>query len=428
MLRVEHYELRHTNTLAWLLDPIASHGMGHAFLDRFLQQILGTDAPLGSPLVEVRTELVLRAGDALVEDDDRPDEDVVSTKDRLDILVEGRARDGRPWAVAIEAKIDSQEGNAQLQRYDRALRRLLRQVEPMKCYLTLGTSETVSSPHWQQISWGEQVGNVLRETLAACADLDERVRDFLTDYRDLIQALSGQEDGGTNQVAALANRPDVAPALRVLNQRIKQKRVVHSWDAEPWAATYRRHKTALDACRHVVREKGAILVSDVITRLLAGTPGWERISEPSSKALRGRFVPRSWVDVDGIKTKDGQWNLFYQAEFRDSEDNSDIEIKLYVAPPGDPIMQKALMQRLFGTELALRPADSLRPRSDKLKNFVLGSGDSVKLYTQSIDWHEREDGTLSVDDQFDDAMQKFELAVVRHTKALRGLGGAAAAA
>ena len=62
--------------------------------------------------------------------------------------------------------------------------------------------------------------------------------------------------------------------------------------------------------------------------------------------------------MDGLKTGE-QWNLFYQAEFRKKQ--GDIEIKLCVAPPGDPAVQRALLQRLFGEKLQLRPADMLEP-------------------------------------------------------------------
>ncbi|WP_187271640.1 PDDEXK-like family protein [Massilia arenae] len=415
VLRVERYELRHTNTLAWLLDPCGSHGMGHSFLDCFLKLVLGADAPLASPLVEVRTELVLNARGALVEDDDPTGEDV-NTRDRLDILVEARNSDGRPWVLAIEAKIDSQEGKAQLERYDAALGRLFPEAEVVKCYLTLGPSETVSSQDWQPVYWGEQVGSALREALGRHDGLDQRVRDFLNDYQELINALSGQGVAGPGKAAELANNVDFAPALRVLNKRLKELVAVHSWDAVPWAGIYRQHKAALDACRRAVRERGAILVRDVIDQILDAT-AWEHLTTSSSKTLRVRFVPRSWAAVDGLNAGE-KWNLFYQAEFRKTQ--GDIEIKLYVAPPGDPTVQKALLQRLFGDTLQLRPADWLEPDPRELRNFVLGSGLSFKLYRQFVDWEEQWDGALSVT-QLDQVKKQFTEAVTRHTGALLGL-------
>jgi len=40
VLRVEDVEIRHSNVVAWLLDPQGSHGLGQVFLRRILSTIL----------------------------------------------------------------------------------------------------------------------------------------------------------------------------------------------------------------------------------------------------------------------------------------------------------------------------------------------------------------------------------------------------
>lgn len=40
VLRIEEAEIRHSNVMAWLLDPQESHGLGQAFLRRVLSTIL----------------------------------------------------------------------------------------------------------------------------------------------------------------------------------------------------------------------------------------------------------------------------------------------------------------------------------------------------------------------------------------------------
>lgn len=416
VLRVEQYEIRHTNTLAWLLDPDGSHGMGRVFLERFLRHIVGEVPAMDTSFVEVHTELVLRADGVFVENNRERGADRASSKDRLDILVEGRTSHGEKWAVAIEAKINSHEGDQQLARYDDALARQFPDVDIKKCYLTLDSDETVSSPHWQQIRWGEEVGKAVTEALEHCPPSDRRVGEFLSDYQDLIHSLSGQEDTKTLPVAELANRKEIAPVLRALNERIREMPAVYSWDG-PWAGIYRKHQAAFDACRDAVREQGAALVWGLIDKMLdTNAAEWKRISPADGKTLSVRFVPSIWAEVDVIQGPNDQWNLFYHAEFRKVQ--GDIEIKLYVAPPGDRVMQKALMQGLFGSEPALRPADLLQPTLSKLKNFMSGSGKTVKLYRQFISWKELQDGMLSVEDQFESAKKQFENAVKRHTAAL----------
>ena len=39
VLRYAEYEIRHSNVLAWLLDPGETHGVGRAFLDWFLGEV-----------------------------------------------------------------------------------------------------------------------------------------------------------------------------------------------------------------------------------------------------------------------------------------------------------------------------------------------------------------------------------------------------
>lgn len=430
VLRVEHYELRHTNTLAWLLDPEGSHGMKHAFLDSFLSKVLDEAAPRGSEFVEVHTELALRRDGTFVEvdndnDDDDTDDDKRSTRDRLDILVEGGRADGSRWAVAIEAKINSREGANQLARYDHALKKQFEGVEVTKCYLTLDASGTVSSGDWKRICWGQQVAESLGAVLPtpdSSPGIDPGVRAFLLDYLELINELSSR-DAGRVEVTAVANRDDVAPALRTLNKLIEDKGVVHSRDGE-WAKTYRKHKAAFDTCRSAVREQGAATVWGLIDKMLAAEQvdwSWKQIAE-DSKAMRVRFVPDSWDHFKGIglNAGDGSWNLFYHAEFRKQQ--NDIEIKLYVAPSGDREMQKGLMKRIFGEgKLALHPTYLLEPGLNFLANFVYGEAKSVKLYRQFIKWEEQPDGTYLLKEPFEQTLAKFKLAVTGHTEALRRL-------
>lgn len=40
VLRFEHGEIRHSNVLAWLMDPLDSHGLGDLFLRRWLMRDL----------------------------------------------------------------------------------------------------------------------------------------------------------------------------------------------------------------------------------------------------------------------------------------------------------------------------------------------------------------------------------------------------
>ena len=43
ILRITNNEIRHSNFLAWLLDPNQSHKLGDIFLKRFLREVFSSD-------------------------------------------------------------------------------------------------------------------------------------------------------------------------------------------------------------------------------------------------------------------------------------------------------------------------------------------------------------------------------------------------
>ena len=57
VLRYAEYEIRHSNVLAWLLDPGQTHGIGRAFLDWFLGKVNKSISDRGAQRVRVEREL-----------------------------------------------------------------------------------------------------------------------------------------------------------------------------------------------------------------------------------------------------------------------------------------------------------------------------------------------------------------------------------
>ena len=57
VLRYAEYEIRHSNVLAWLLDPGETHGVGRAFLAWFLGEVYESIAEPGEQRVRVEREL-----------------------------------------------------------------------------------------------------------------------------------------------------------------------------------------------------------------------------------------------------------------------------------------------------------------------------------------------------------------------------------
>lgn len=98
-LGVERSELPHSRFLACLLDPQGLHDQNELFLNSFLRDVIHEQAELSDlTKSEVRTEVPIWSG-------------------RLDVLI--ILPDGQ--MVALENKVDADEGDAQLERYRRWL-------------------------------------------------------------------------------------------------------------------------------------------------------------------------------------------------------------------------------------------------------------------------------------------------------------------
>lgn len=103
VLRVERAEIRHSNVLAWLLNPNENHGLGDRFLRRFLSRLLMENESVQVSLTPARVELMEFA-----------DTEVLREWNRIDIFVRSRKEN---WCLLIENKVGSRESPTQLKRY-----------------------------------------------------------------------------------------------------------------------------------------------------------------------------------------------------------------------------------------------------------------------------------------------------------------------
>jgi hypothetical protein len=128
VLDLQHSEVHHCRVLRWLLDPLAHHGLGAAFM-----RALST-----------RLDLHLACPERA-----RVDAEVPHARSRADVVI----RDAdNSWTVVIEAKINAAEGNLQAARLERDW------PEPAKLvFLTRRggcVPLTAAGPErWQALSW-----------------------------------------------------------------------------------------------------------------------------------------------------------------------------------------------------------------------------------------------------------------------------------
>lgn len=191
ILKLREHEIRHSNVLAWLLDPKGSHGIGDSFIKLFVSYVIRNNTDKGYNVM----------GWSYL---DYSDCEVIREKhwkdtgkaDSLDIMVRIRNSDGREHLIAIENKINSKEGNGQTQRYRENIEREC--PGAVKMYVYLNTSDEVpEDPEWSVLSYESiyrilghiknncrmkpEAGLIIKNYRKVCADImditDEALRE-----------------------------------------------------------------------------------------------------------------------------------------------------------------------------------------------------------------------------------------------------------
>ena len=116
VLGVDQYEIRHSNMLAWLLDPQGNHGFGESFLKNFLRLVFKErkkeNADIKFPVDE--NLLIYNLSNFKVEREVK----TISQKNRfMDIVLTGNINFQKKIKIVIENKIHAVEGKGQLKDY-----------------------------------------------------------------------------------------------------------------------------------------------------------------------------------------------------------------------------------------------------------------------------------------------------------------------
>lgn len=194
VLKISRMEIRHSNMLAWLLNPNENHGFGDAFLKAIIQVVVQNDDNgryniLETLLMDFYSFVVYREWK------------------NIDILL---VSDAEKFLIAIENKIDSHEHDDQLKKYREILATDYPDYRKMCLYLTPDGEEPSDTNHWDVLS-----------------------------YRDVVEALSDQR-------GAMELTPDVALIVENYLDVLRRDIVEDERLVEICNKIYAKHKKALD--------------------------------------------------------------------------------------------------------------------------------------------------------------------------------------
>ena len=153
VLKSAHHEIRHSNVLAWLLNPCESHMAGRKFFDAFVRK-----------LSESSTDSRFLVSTYLHDDVEiRVSTEVMG----IDILVEVPSA---KFVIALENKVWSKEHDSQLPRYRKTMESIYKDEDGWQrfyFYMTPdGDSSTDDPEHWNPVSY-QAVIEAVKETMTS---------------------------------------------------------------------------------------------------------------------------------------------------------------------------------------------------------------------------------------------------------------------
>lgn len=260
VLKISRMEIRHSNVLAWLLNPNENHGLGDAFLKAIVQIVVQNDDNgrynvLETLLIDFYSFVVYREWK------------------NIDILL---VSDVEKFLIAIENKIDSHEHDNQLKKYRETLATDYPDYRKMHLYLTPEGEEPSDTDFWDALS-----------------------------YRDVVEALSDQRE-------ATELAPDVALVVENYLDVLRRDIVEDEKLIEICNKIYAKHKKALDLIfEH--RIDGRTRLVDIVKTVLE-TLSQENviITVPSSNASFLAFHTNAMNEcLPPLKEANSSWGSEY---------------------------------------------------------------------------------------------------------------------
>jgi hypothetical protein len=241
-LKIARAEIRHSNFLAFILDPAESHGQGQLFLKAVLMDLLKAAPPALRPLSPIDLDGIDLRG-----------VEVRREWAHIDLLITCQQP---PFLVVIENKVDSQEHSDQLNRYEMEASHQYPGIRPLYVCLTPDADDP-SKDNWVPYSYEDLHRVLTRVRTTYHGAIGDDVLVFLDHYLNLI----GTRFMDDSEIDALCQR------------------------------IYKNHRQALDLIFE--RGKPASGVLAEAARVVLDDPRWHVLNQ-SAKYIG--FVPKSWLE------------------------------------------------------------------------------------------------------------------------------------
>ncbi|MGF1936515.1 MAG: PD-(D/E)XK nuclease family protein [Nostoc sp. ChiQUE02] len=173
---VVHQELRHSNFLAFLLNPSENHRLDDIFLKRFLKRVLLEEY---EPIDEKYTKL----SPVDIDIANFKDADVRREWQNIDILIHSPRN---KLVCAIENKVDAGEGIDQLKKYQKIIEQEFKDCRAILIYLT-PEGDLPSQKHWRIYNYSKIAEIIDSICISYKSTLGTDIYTLMTHYSTLIR-------------------------------------------------------------------------------------------------------------------------------------------------------------------------------------------------------------------------------------------------
>ena len=173
-LNIVDAEIRHSNVLAWLLNPNASHGLGGYFVKKFLKYLISNNKRSLDPEISLFD----------FETFDFSSLEIRREWQKIDLLM---ILEEEKYVIAIENKIGSTEHGDQLNRYKKIIESEFKGFKKIYVYLTPDEATPKDDVDWITFNYSI-IGNLLEDIVIYKKDsLNENVLNFISHYKTILR-------------------------------------------------------------------------------------------------------------------------------------------------------------------------------------------------------------------------------------------------
>ena len=179
ILKMDHYEIRHSNIISWLLTPNENHNLGSSFVKKFLAEVIINNENLETPLTVFSTQEMTYNDFEIRREWNNIDIFIVSHSNKLCII--------------IENKIHSKESKEQLGKYYYTTKKEYADYDIIPVFLSI--EETLpSDDRYGVISYAQILFMLKFITSIRKEDIGNKVYDFINYYIRTLEVLTMEDE------------------------------------------------------------------------------------------------------------------------------------------------------------------------------------------------------------------------------------------